>query len=190
MKQLVLDPASAIMHAKKEKNATRTVEILIIEWILAGIATFVFTKSLGATISVIASLSIVLFGVVGNLFGGFLVQLVFNVLGGRGNYLRGLMSIVYAEFPVLFGLFLISILSQLSFLLFPMSLIVSAIFSIIGLATLYRSVREFFSVDMITAWIGISILIGGLVLAVYLSSFSFLATHQNLLSILMMKRGA
>lgn len=170
MSQLLFNPTSEILKAKKEKNLNSTLIILLIESILIGLAAYILsTKTLAQPLLAIL---VVFLYLASKLFYGFLIQIVFTVLGGKGKYFEGLTSIVYAMFPIASSFFVSSILVLIHPVGVLLSIIILLIFSVMGVSTFYRGVKELFNVDMIVAWIGISILVLSTVVAMYLMVFS------------------
>lgn len=183
IKDLLVNPPLAISKAKREKKYNTTFVILIVEWILIGLSLLVVSKGLEATQLYTLSVSVVLLGIVCSIFGGFLVQIVFQTLGGKGKYLDGLTTVVYAKFPIAIGFILSSILSLFSTVGIVLALIVMIVFAVLGISTLYRSIKELFAVDMVTALVGTNILIIGAILAVYIVISGVVLGKQQLLQL-------
>lgn len=184
---LIKNPSAAILKAKKAKNYSTTFMVLVVEWLLIGIAFAIIPAVMGGIFAVIgAGLGIVMFlaGIISMLFWGLLTQLVMKTLGGKGTFFHGLTAITYTVFPFSLGIFILSILSLVPILGIILGFIVMSMFSVISAAMLYKSIKELFSVDMITALIGISALILGIVCAIFMTIF--VGTAGNLSTIMSM----
>jgi hypothetical protein len=172
MKELLINPTSAILKAKKGKNLNSTLKVLLVELILIGLAVFILTTNVATLSNPLFAVFAVFSSLAFLLFYGFLIQRTLTLLGGKGKYFEGLTSVVYASFPIVSGLLISSILILIHPIGAIFSMMILLISAISGIATLYRGVKEFFSVEIITAWIGISILVAGTVAAFYLLIFS------------------
>jgi len=169
-KELLKTPGVAIKKAKKERDIGKTINVLIATWILCGFSFFIVAVKEGISLltGMGISVSIFLFGVLLTMVAGYFIHLIMNVLGGRGKYAQGLTSITYSFFPLSFG----SLITAFLFLIHPVlgvivGFIIMGAYAALGLSILYKSVKELFSVDIITAWIGISLLILAFVLTIY-----------------------
>jgi hypothetical protein len=169
MKEILTNPVAAIMHAKKRKDMSETIQLLIVDWIIISVA-FLLIPNLGLAAKAAAAAFVGVVGILGTLFFGFLIQLVFNVLGGKGRFYEGLTSAVYAKFPIAVGIFIAALFTWLPFAGLPIAVLASIIFTIIGVVAFYRSVKELFGTDIITAWIGVSILVLGIILGLYIAA--------------------
>ena len=179
MGDLLTNPIVEITRAKREKNLLKTISFLAFNWVLIAIGASVLLTSASPVPQALIFIGVLSGGIVFSLFKGVLVRIVMTTLGGRGNYFEGLTSVVYLEFPISIAVLLTGLLSVTSINGLVISLILSIVLFLIGIATFYRSIKEFFSVDIITAWIGVSILIMGIVAACYLTIFGFVVNDQS-----------
>jgi len=170
MSLLIRKPAEAIALAKKERDINLAATLLVVEWLLFGIGTAIIFNKASAFLAVLVG------GIVVTLFSGLLAQIVFSILGSKGNYADGLATLTYSLFPLSFGFLISSILLLLSYPGILAALVVAAVYAVMSLSTLYRTAKEFFKVDMITAWIGIGILVAGAIVAVYIVALGYYAT--------------
>jgi hypothetical protein len=184
---LIKNPSAAILKAKRAKSYSTTLMVLVIEWLLIGIAAAIIPANLGTMGAFVgAVLGGVLFitGIICVGFFAFLLQLVMRTLGGKGNYLHGLTAITYTMFPLSLGIFILAILSLIPILGIFLGFIAMSMLAVMSMAILYRSVKELFSVDMITALIGISVLMLGLVIAFWMTAA--IGTAGNLSTLMSM----
>ena len=179
MKLLLTNPGAAIAKGKNPKEMQTTLIILVVTWALIGLSFAVVTRSGLLFLSLSTALLVFLLGLVCSLVFGFLVQIVLTILGGKGQYYHGLTALAYAKFPIALGLLVGSVLT-LAPAGFPLAILTVLVFTLIGLATLYRAVKEFFGVDIITAWIGISVLVLGTMLSLYAILFFLVAGNTSL----------
>jgi hypothetical protein len=181
--ELLTNPVQAISSAKKEKNLNTTLKILFFEWVFITLAVFITSNYLNlAIIGAQTSLLVFLVGITGVLIYGFLIKLILTILGGRGKYFEGLTSIVYAIFPLSVGLLLSSVFIAIHPIGIAFSIIILLIYVVMSIATFYKGVKDLFNVDLITAWIGISILVVGTVVAF---NMLFLLTTENFQQLLL-----
>lgn len=167
-KDLMTNPAVAIAKAKREKSLKKTEVLMVVEWIVLALATALPFTNLNVGVAVFV------LGLVSTLLAGFLAQIVFTVLGGRGGFFEGITPIVYSLAPLSLGALFAALFVRVYAIGPLISMIVVAILSAISLSGLYRGYKELFKVDLITAWIGLSILMLAAFLAVY-SAVTFYA---------------
>ena len=99
---------------------------------------------------------------------GGAVQVVGNTLGGRGKYFHGLTAVSYAMAAPSMGIFIASLLAVVS-VLRPFSFVVLVPSLGMGLATLYRAIRDMFGVEMPAAAATVFICAASFFLALYLT---------------------
>lgn len=173
--ELLTNPVSAISRAKKEKELKTTLLILLFEWFLIGISALILLKRVNTAVIGF------FFGIVATLFSGFLTQIVFTCLGGKGRYFEGLTSNVYSILPISAASVLSSIFLYLPGIGVLLSFITFAIFTVLGLSILYKSVKELFSTDMVSSLVGINILIAGVIFALYFAFLQYAALQGEFL---------
>lgn len=172
IKELLTSPVIAITKAKKEKNLNKTILILVFSWILISISFFLsFYREAIFLIALGSTLTVFLFGMIFSIFISYLINIVMNVLGGKGKYYEGLTATTYSSFPVSVGLFLMSVISAV----YPMlgmvaGFILVAIAIALSLSIYFRSIKELYSTDMITTFIGFLVIIYVFILSIYLSA--------------------
>lgn len=186
--KILYAPDEAILEAKKERNLMKTIVILLISCALF-LATLVvsYHDKLVDLFDMKFPVGIYAFLVpfLGSLFLGFLLIVVVNTLGGNGDYFDGLTTITYSLLPLSIGVFLSMSLSVLPSIInvsttdqninLLHSMAIYAIymfFSAESLAIIFRSVKELFNADMLTAFI--AVLIIGLVVIIPLFILMFI----------------
>ena len=169
-KELLKTPLTAIKKANKKKDIGETINILLVSWILCGISFFIIGIREGISLITISgfSISVFLLGILGTMLVAYFIYLIMNVLGGRGRYFAGLTSLTYSCFPLSFG----AIITAFLYLLHPalgviLGFIIMGAFAALGLSLLFKTIKELFAVDIITSWIGISLLILAIVITIY-----------------------
>ncbi len=188
MKLLLLNPISAIAKSKNPKEMKTTIEILLIAWAIIGLSIFILGKGLVMQTRTISAVIIFVVGTIATIFYGFLLQLVMTNLGGRGKFYQALTALTFPKFQIAVGLLIISILMQLGIVGIFLSLIAGLIFILMAVSTMYRAVKDFFAVDTITAWLGISILIFGSVITFYILTIGSVASNPEFLASLLQSR--
>lgn len=171
----IFDPVGMVLELKRERNMGG---LFLMSIITVGIWAFVaavailvaasFMKMMpihqssqfilnAPIIAAVAFFLVLVAGFIGLLFLGLIVWIVMNILGGRGEYFEGLAAVVPPAFYLSVGSFIVVImlfLPLIGFLIAPLLLI--TVFAT-SLALSYRAIKELFEVDMIHAFVGVSI---------------------------------
>jgi hypothetical protein len=175
---LFVNPADAIMQAKVSRNTGLSFVLLLLSAVF-------FAIGLGAevglsTMNAVAAL--VMFGVtfavifVFGLILSMLAPLAVRTLGGVGGFFEGITTVAYTIFlPSITTMIVLIVtaaagLSDMRIVITTVSLAMVPLILwgvVLGMATLYRSVRELFQTDMITAYVAASVLIIGGVIIYY-----------------------
>lgn len=187
MKQLLLDPVVAINSAKRMRDYHELLLLLVIEWALVGIGLAVTLRTFGTSAALGIGAMAALLGIALTIFGGFLIQLVFHILGGRGTYWTGLTSAVYAKFPLAFGVFLGAILFSIPVFGLLVGVLLITLTSLMSISIFYRTLKELFQVDIVTTWVGIGILVAGIIVSLYISIILLSPGAPTLLSFLRLR---
>ena len=181
LKELLLNPIEAINRVKRKKDVDRIGSLFIIEWFLIGLANIVVYWNLGYLTMFSLGLTVFLAGIPLILFFAFLLQIIMTTLGGDGNYYRALSAIVLGTFALSIGILVSSPFFYVPKVGFLFGLFILTIAGVLSLATFYRSVKELFNVDIITAWIGIGLVAAGVTIAIYLTIILLLGGTPDLL---------
>lgn len=169
-KEFFTTPQIAIAKAKKKKDINYTLKILLIEWVLFSVGMFIISSVLLNVVSgAMLGISVFIIGAFTTLFIGWLIKVVMVTLGGKGKYFEGLTTCTLGMFPISIGFLVSVIISYIPLVGFILAFIALACFSALGIAMFYRGLKEMFGTDLITAWIGIAILVTSISLALYLS---------------------
>jgi len=170
LKEILVNPVTAILKAKKEKDLTKTLLILIYSWLSIGVSFFLFYRSSSMLIAFGSSLAIFLFGILFSLFYSYLIGIVMNILGGKGKYYESLTATTYSSLPISLGLLLMSILFAINTMLgIIIGFFVIAITTALSLSIYFRAIKEFYSTDMLIVFLGFLIILYVLMIAVYIS---------------------
>lgn len=186
MRELIFNPHAAIARSKREKGVKKTVEILLAEYAIIGLAIFISTYQLGASVAGGIALSLAVVGVIVTLFASFLIQTAMGILRGRtrDNY-DALRAAVNGKFPVAVGFFIASALIGVSVLGLLPAFLIGIVFVLIGITTFVRSLMEFFGTDAITAWIAVGLTVLSIIAAGYMVGVSLVgpgvSTAMNIL---------
>jgi len=183
IKELLKSPLIAINKAKKERDVYKTFWILIITWILMGLGfSIIILKTFNPIISIGAGIIVFLFGFLFSLFCSYITAIIMNVLGGKGKYYQSLTATTYSSFPVSVGFFITAILAFIHPILLIFGLILLIITAALSFSIYFKAIKELFSVDMITTFVGFIILIYVFVLSVYIISIFGVAQVLPVLS--------
>ena len=193
MMSLFTNPAEAIMQAKATRSMGTAILLLLIVSVLlaisAGVTTAVRTSSYSSygygsyyrpqteAGGIVISAFVTFMGVfLGGLFLGYLTSVAMKTLSGTGGFFEGVASIAYSIFVPGITLFVAGLLSlggaasRDATAMSAVTLLGAVLIlwgAILGFATLYRSLKELFSTDMITAYVGAGVLTLGVVVVFY-----------------------
>lgn len=184
IKELLLNPVEAIKEAKRKKDIDKISALLLIEWFIIGIANVIVYANLGYLRMMSIGLTVFLAGIPLVLFFAFLLKIVMTTLGGKGDYYKGLASIVYGTFAIALGILISSPFFYVPKVGFLFGLFILSISGVLSVATFYRSVKELFETDIITTWIGIGLIAVGITIGIYLTLILLLGGTSNLLPVL------
>lgn len=165
-------PAKAIASSRK-KGEKHVVRLLLLNSLLAALAggllllrlSLVSSLYLGAAVAMASTAFLVVF--FASLFFAYVLHVIVNTLGGSGRYNDALTCIVYASSAPALGFLVSSLLMFVPLLGIMSSLLVMALTAALGMATLYRAVRELFRTDMLVSFVSLNILIISLAFSVY-----------------------
>ncbi|MBI4895393.1 MAG: YIP1 family protein [Candidatus Aenigmarchaeota archaeon] len=158
-------PAEAILESKKKKDIKSSLVYLLLSSVLMALAGSIATAKISIQTSMIVGVGMFLMIFIGSLIIGWLIQLIATTLGGKGGYKEGLTAITNALVVPSIGAVAVAIFSYVPFLGIPLIFLTLAVSLSIGIAVFYRSIKELFSTDMITAFIVVSILAIALIIA-------------------------
>lgn len=182
---ILRNPSAAIINAKRSKDSRKA-------WVVLIEASLIFVLSAAVTVLKQAGIdqlnyaavglslgTIFLFMIVLGIIFGYIITLIATTLGGTGRYNEGLTVISYSLVPISAAALVSSVLS-----IAPVGAAFAIVAVALGLAAsmsiLYRSTKEMFKTDMITAFVAVSVLI---LVVILTSSTSFgFASLTNLLS--------
>ncbi|MEW6070733.1 MAG: YIP1 family protein [Candidatus Thermoplasmatota archaeon] len=182
----ILKPEEAIKEIK-ERKLGGSILLLLIAAIVTTISAVIWVASLNlrfpyfqnnfGNMLAIGAVGAFIGVFVGGLLGGLYLQLVMRALGAKSDYFAGLSVVSYTAVPLSIACVIASVLTFV-----PkgiggvITLIIATVFIALALGTLYNSIKQFFNTDMITAFVGVSVLVATLVLAFYLSAATLLAS--------------
>lgn len=167
---VIRSPADAIRKKRDEKHI---IEMLLVNSLVVAVAAglfvarFAMLSSLYMSMAVIIASTLFLLVFFGAMFIAYVLQLITNTLGGRGAYKDGMAAVAYALAAPAVGFFAASLLLFIPLVGFFFAVFVVALTLALGIATLYRAVKELFRVDMIVSFISVSVLTLSLIAAVY-----------------------
>lgn len=172
IKELLMNPVIAIAKAKKEKSINKTIMILVLSWVLISMSFFFsFYKDIIFLVAFGSTLTVLLFGIIFSIFLSYILNIIMNVLGGKGKYYEALTATTYSSLPISIGLFIMSLVSAIYPLLgMLLGFIIVAITIALSLSIYFRSIKELYSTDMFTTFIGFLIIIYVFMLSIYLSA--------------------
>ncbi len=165
MKKYISRPAEVILESKKKKDLRSAVVHLLLSSLLMALAGSIASAKLSVQTSMIVGVGMFLIVLIGSLVIGWLVQLITTTLGGRGGYREGLTTITNALVVPSIGAVAAAVFSYVPYVGLLLVFLTLAVSLSIGIAVFYRSIKELFSTDMITAFVVVSILAIALIIA-------------------------
>ena len=184
MKLLLQKPTAAIAKNKNPKEMRQTIEILLISTGLIGLAVFIAAGILPLQIRLATGVFVFSLSTLGTVLYAFLLQTVMTNLGGKGKYYHALTAITFAKFPMAVGVLAASILFNFSIAGIMLAAIVLLVALAMGASTLFRGVKDFFGVDIVTAWLGIGIIVLVSVATVYILIIGMFTVNQGILPLM------
>ena len=172
LKEILTTPVTAITKAKKEKSLSKTFLILILSWILLSMSFFLsFYKELMIIIALGSALTIFLFGILFSIFYSYVIDILMNVLGGKGKYYDSLTAATYSSFPISLGLLITSIATLVHPYLGLIVGFISISFTVaLSFSIYFRAIKDLYSTDMLTTFIGLLIIIYVFIITSYITT--------------------
>lgn len=180
------NPVKAIDAAKKKKRMGKTVGLMIATAIVFAISAVILLAKMSVMAPLVmagAFIGVLLLMIVFALLFGLIIQVAAVTLGGKGEYYEGLTSITYALWPISIGLLIAVIIALIPFASVISGIIFAVLFAI-GLATLYKSIKELFRTDMITAFVAVSVVILAMVAGAWIMGLGMLSSFGNFMPML------
>lgn len=166
--KILTQPEKAIAEAKKEKNLVKSVGILVASAIFLALAALIGVSTPGmAKFGAQSAIGVFILVIVGGLFLGWIVKTAITTLGGVGKYFEGLTVVAYSLLPISIGVLIAAIASVAKVVGVVISFVSLAFFGVLSAAIMYRSVKDLFKTDMVTALVGVSVIYIAIIIAVY-----------------------
>jgi len=169
--KILTQPEKAIAEAKKEKSLVKSIGTLVAVAVLLALAIGIAAPTIPSLAAMGTAASVAMFIVVliGGLFLGWIVKVAITTLGGTGKYFEGLTVVSYSTLPISVGAVIAAIVFFLPVLGILIGFAVLVFFSVLGVAMMYRAIKDLFRTDMITAFVGVSVIVLGITIAIYCS---------------------
>lgn len=182
---MCFNPLKCIENMKKRRGYSKPLLYLAIASILFGISAALGFNVLQGTMDTLAlpgygyaavAVGVALMLFAGGLFISWVFSLGMSMLGGKGRFYEGLACIAYPLKLFSVGVFISTLASYAGTIGGIISFLALSVFGILAYTSLFRTTREMFRVDMITAFIGVSALFAVLMMAAYGSVLSGVVT--------------
>ncbi len=152
------------LKRKREVDYNNAIVRLVVAAILLGISAMIMTQALPAMVTSVLqptylSVGIILLALAGGFFLPVVLQLVMTTLGGKGRYVHGLFAISQTMLVMSVGIFIFSILAYVPVVGNIVGAMIATVLIAVAYAQLYSLTRNLYETDMITTFIGVSILI-------------------------------
>ena len=170
--EIFRDAGKAFSLAAKQRKMSRSFAVLAGSGAIAAVAMLVVTsRAAGILGSAVIGFSVNVFAlvIVTGIIWGFILKVVCGALGAKGGFFEGLTAVAYAMLPATAGILIASVLT-LAPLGIAFGAVALAILLSLGIAVLYRGVKDLFKTDMITAFVAVSIMTLSFLIAIYASA--------------------
>ncbi len=152
------NPVAAIAKAKK-KGISHAIKLMMSASLVITMAFSILairTLTIDVVLLLASILTIFILAVISITLLSLAVSLSATTLGGRGSYYEGLFSVSLSSFILSVGI-LLSVLLLLVPYGTAVAIVVMVPVAAVGFAALYRSIKEMFKTDMITALLTVSV---------------------------------
>lgn len=170
LRTILNSPLNAVKYAKRRKNMSEVLQILLLTWTIVGISLFAVSVRI---FDLLVSFAVGVIGFVAgfflSMFFGYLITRVMNILGGRGKFIDGLITISYSLFPISIGVVITSLLALIHPALGILGFVAIAIQTSLSISLYFRLIKELFRVNIITTLVGFFIIMYVIMASVYLT---------------------
>ena len=165
LKELLTAPNEAITKVAKSKSTNESIVMLTINWLLLSVAFSLPTGNYSLIPAILVS------GIIGTLFAGFLLHIGLTIAGGRGEFTSILSSLTYPFFGLAFSSLIVSaFFSWSEVVAVVIGTILFILYFTIAFTGMFRLVKDTYKLDMITIWIVTSLVLLAALASVYLLS--------------------
>lgn len=172
MLNTIFSPLSAIDAAKKERNMTKTMWMLVVTSLIMGVAALIIALQLGTQIGT-AILILIGFAVgifLSNLFNAWIYQFAINTISAKGTYYDTLTATTNSAFIVSIGIFVASILLLIPLFGVVFALILVLLAMILSYAVLIRTLTVLTGADLLSIIVGLGIIVMASLITTYLAA--------------------
>jgi hypothetical protein len=168
---ILLNPVYAIQKAKKNRSVDKSMSILMLSWVMVSMGFFAtLFRTATVTLAFVSSLTAFIFGIVFSMFLSYIIDVIMNLLGGKGKYFDSLSATAYSSLPFSVGVLITALLSLVSPILGGAVGFVSLSITVaMSLSIYFRAIKEFYATDITTAFVGFLIVLYVLFIALYVS---------------------
>jgi hypothetical protein len=165
LKELLTAPNEVITKVAKSKSTNESIVMLTMNWLLLSVAFSFPTGNYSLIPAILVS------GIIGTLFAGFLLHIGLTIAGGRGDFTSILSSLTYPFFGAAFSSLIVSALFIWSGVVAVfIGTILFILYFTTALTGMFRLIKETYKLDMITIWIVTSLVLLAALASVYLLS--------------------
>lgn len=164
------NPVEAVKDAKKKKDVSGTVLILMLSWLLIGLSlSLVSLNTYNLIVSISVGITIVIIGSLLSVFVGYLLTKIMNILGGSGKFIDGVIVISYSIFPITPAFLVTALLSMIDPAVGFIGFILMAVQIAQGFSIYFRATGDLFKTNMTKVLIGFLIMLYVLMLSMSLT---------------------
>ncbi|MBN2203213.1 MAG: hypothetical protein JW700_03455 [Candidatus Aenigmarchaeota archaeon] len=168
--KIMTNPVEAVKDAKKKKDVSGTVLILMLSWLLIGLSlSLVSLNTYNLIVSISVGITIVIIGSLLSVFVGYLLTKIMNILGGSGKFIDGVIVISYSIFPITPAFLVTALLSMIDPAVGFIGFILMAVQIAQGFSIYFRATGDLFKTNMTKVLIGFLIMLYVLMLSMSLT---------------------
>jgi len=169
LKELLAAPHEAITKVAKSRNINEAIVMLTMNWLLVSLAFSLYTGNYSLIPAILVA------GIIGTLFVGFLLHIGLTMAGGRGDFTSILSSLTYPFFGVAFSSLIVSAFFSWSEVVAVfIGAILFILYFTIALTGVFRLIKETYKLDIITIWIVTSLVLLAVLASIYLLSVFYI----------------
>lgn len=164
MMKLLFAPVEAIAEMKKKADITKSIIVIALSALFWALAVIIGTKGMMWLPAIIMFIVMI----IASLFMGFLLQLTFGILVGKGGYFEGVTVLACSMFAIAAAALVSSILILIPVIGIIISVILMGIAAVISSAAFFRAAKDLFATDYLTVLIGWVVASTALFLGIYM----------------------
>jgi hypothetical protein len=162
------DTGKAFAAATRKKSVSRTSRTLVASALMIAVAVAILGARGGnLTSGLYFALNVFVLVIGTGIIGGYIIRIIANALGAKGGFYEGFTALSYALAPMTAGILIAAILTMIPTIGIALGVIAVIVLFALGIAVLYRGIKEMFRTDIFTSFVTVSILTISLIIGIY-----------------------